>query len=127
MKPRYLDAIIDLAYGGLIFVSVVLIVVEGTRVGLALGLGVLVSYALHVIWKMARFDPEWMTREVEETVEDAVEQTIGEQVDTVQQRIETVDERIDRRPREDEIEDLLEETVADEAAGGEDGTDDAAR
>ncbi|RZH68845.1 hypothetical protein [Natrinema altunense] len=127
MKPRYLDAIIDLAYGGLIFVSVVLIVVEGTRVGLALGLGVLVSYALHVVWKMARFDPEWMTREVEETVEDAVEQTIGEQVDTVQQRIETVDERIDRRPREDEIEALLEETVADEAAGGEDGTDDAAR
>ncbi len=127
MKPRYIDAIVDLAYGALIFVSVVLIVVEGTRVGLALGLGVLVSYALHVIWKMARFDPEWMTREMEETVEEAVEQTIGEQVDTVQRRIETVDERIDRRPREDEIEDLLEETVTDEAAGEEDGTGDATR
>ncbi len=125
MKPRYIDAIIDLAYGGLIFVSVVLIVVEGTRVGLALGLGVLVSYALHVIWKMARFDPEWMTTEMEETVEEAVEQTIGEQVDTVQQRIETVDERIDRRPREDEIENLLEETVVDTDESDE--TDDPAR
>lgn len=120
MNPSRIDAIIDLAYGVLIFVSVVLIVIEGTRVGVALGLGVLVSYALHVIWKMARFDPEWMTREVEATVEEAVEQSIGEQVDAVQNQIETVDERIDRRPREDEIENLLEETVADEAAARED-------
>lgn len=127
MNPRRIDAIIDLAYGALIFVSVVLIVVEGTRVGLALGLGVLVSYALHVIWKMARFDPEWMTQEVEETVEEAVEQSIGEQVDAVQRQIETVDERIDRRPREDEIEDLLEETVADEAADGGGETGDTPR
>ncbi|RKD93910.1 hypothetical protein [Halopiger aswanensis] len=127
MNPSRIDAIIDLAYGVLIFVSVVLIVIEGTRVGVALGLGVLVSYALHVIWKMARFDPEWMTREVEETVEEAVEQTIGEQVGAVQDQIETVDERIDRRPREDEIEDLLEETVADDATDDAAGGDGAER
>ncbi|APW97233.1 hypothetical protein CHINAEXTREME_05360 [Halobiforma lacisalsi AJ5] len=110
MNPRRVDAIVDLGYGVLIFVSILLIVSVGTLVGLAFGLGVLISYALHVGWKMARFDPEWMSRAVEE----AVEKTVGEQVDAVQEQIETVDQRIDRRPREEEIEDLLEETGTDE-------------
>ena len=114
MNPRRVDAIIDLAYGVLIFVSVVLIVSVGTLVGVAFGLGVLISYALHVVWKMARFDPEWMTRAVQESVEETVEQTVGEQVDAVQEQIDTVDQRIDRRPREDEIEQLLEDTVMDD-------------
>ncbi|SFC17280.1 hypothetical protein SAMN05444422_105120 [Halobiforma haloterrestris] len=117
MNPRRVDAIIDLGYGVLIFVSILLIVSVGTLVGLAFGLGVLVSYALHVAWKMARFDPDWMTR----TVEEAVEETVGEQVDAVQERIETVDQRIDRRPREDEIEELLEGTVTDEREETSDG------
>lgn len=119
MNSRRIDAIIDLVYGVLIFVSVVLIVSVGTEVGLAFGLGVLVSYAAHVVWKMARFDPEWMTAAVEETVEETIEETVSEQVNAVQQQIETVDERIDRRPREDEIEELLEETVANEPKRGD--------
>ncbi|GAB3677889.1 hypothetical protein [Halopiger thermotolerans] len=123
MNPRRVDAIIDLVYGVLIFVSIVLIVSVGTQVGLAFGLGVLISYAVHVVWKMARFDPEWMTTAVEETVEETVEQTIGEQVDAVQEQIDTVDERIDRRPREDEIEELLEETVAEGEADSDDPDD----
>lgn len=130
MNPHRVDAIVDLAYGVLIFVSIVLIVSVGTLVGLAFGLGVLISYAIHVVWKMARFDPEWMTSAVEETVgeqversiertvdeqvEETIEETLGEQVDTVQDQIDTVDQRLDRRPREDEIERLLEETVTDD-------------
>lgn len=133
MNPRRVDAIIDLAYGVLIFVSIALIVSVGTLVGLAFGLGVLISYALHVVWKMARFDPEWMTSVVEETVEETVEQTVGEQVEetveqtvgeqvgTVQEQIDTVDRRIDRRPREDEIEQLLEKTVSDDTEDGSNG------
>ncbi|WP_226004028.1 hypothetical protein [Natrinema salinisoli] len=124
MNPRYVDAAIDLAYGVLIFVSIVLIVYAGTEIGLAFGFGVLVSYALHVVWKMARFDPDWMTTAVEETVEETVEQTIEEtvrkQVEPVQEHVETVEQRVDRRPREDEIEELIEETADSDAPGRSD-------
>lgn len=127
MNPRYVDAIIDLTYGALIFVSIGLIVSVGTRVGLAFGFGVLLSYAIHVVWKMARFDPDWMTSAVEETVEEAVEEsvqeqvgTVQEQVGTVQEQVETVEERVERRPREDEVEEIVEETVETDARGRSD-------
>ncbi|MFW6435867.1 MAG: hypothetical protein ACOCY1_05745, partial [Halovenus sp.] len=85
MEPGRIDALIDLSYGVLIFVAVVLMAVVGQQTGIAFALGVLVSYALHVVWKMGRFDPEWMTQAVEETVEttvgETVEETVGEQVD----------------------------------------------
>ncbi|GAA0672661.1 hypothetical protein ACFQDG_16350 [Natronoarchaeum mannanilyticum] len=125
MNPRRVDAAVDLAYGALIFVAVVLIAVEGARVGVAFGFGVLVSYAIHVVWKMSRFDPEWMTQEVEQTVEKtveetveqtveeeigSVEQTVEQELEGVQEQVESVEERVDRRPREDEIADLLDET-----------------
>ncbi|AFZ72946.1 hypothetical protein SAMN05443661_103117 [Natronobacterium gregoryi] len=103
MNPRRVDAIIDLGYGVLIFVSVALIVSVGTLVGVAFGLGVLISYALHVVWKMARFDPDWMSQAVKETVgeqvEKRVDETVSEQLDAGQEQLETVDQRIDRRPR----------------------------
>jgi len=106
MNPRRVDAAVDLAYGVLIFVAVVLIAYVGVEEGLAFGFGVLVSYAIHVVWKMSRFDPEWMSREVEQTVEETIEEEIG----TVQEQVESVEERVERRPREDEIEDMLEGT-----------------
>ena len=85
MNPSQVDTIVDLVYGLLIAISVGLIVVVGTTVGLAFGFGVLVSYVLHVVWKMARFDPNWMTTAVKETVEETVnetvEKTVGETVD----------------------------------------------
>lgn len=100
MNPSRVDYIIDLAYGVMIFVSIVLIVVVGTRIGVAFGVGVLVSYTLHVAWKMARFDPEWMTREVTETVEE----TLIQEIDDIIGHHEELNERIDRRPRADEFE-----------------------
>ena len=69
-----------------LFVSIVLIIVVETRTGVAFGLGVLVSYAIHVAWKMARFDPEWMTEEVTENVEDTLTQEIDEVLRTVLNR-----------------------------------------
>ncbi|WP_222914522.1 hypothetical protein [Natrinema sp. SYSU A 869] len=128
MNSRQVDAVIDLSYGVLIFVSIVLIVTVGTETGLAFGFGVLVSYAVHVVWKMARFDPDWMTQAVEEavdqtvgeTVEEAVGQSVKEQVGIVQDQIETVEQRVERRPREDEVEELIEETVEDDTQGRSD-------
>lgn len=100
MKPYRVDYMIDLAYGVMIFVSIVLIISIGTEVGIAFGLGVLVSYAIHVVWKMARFDPEWMTEEVTENVEE----TFTRKIDDVVDQLEEVNKRIDRRSRADEIE-----------------------
>jgi len=76
MRPARIDAIIDFAYGGLILLAVVLIATLDIRVGLTFGLGVFASYVLHVVWKMARFDPDWMTSTVQETVEKSVERSV---------------------------------------------------
>ncbi|SFL25143.1 hypothetical protein SAMN04487950_3051, partial [Halogranum rubrum] len=81
MNPSRVDSIVDLTYGLLIALSVGLIVVAGTTIGLAFGFGVLVSYVLHVVWKMARFDPNWMTTAVKETVEETVSETVEKTVD----------------------------------------------
>jgi hypothetical protein len=105
MKPRRVDYLTDLAYGAIIFVSVLLIIVVRNEIGIAFGLGVLVSYAIHVAWKMARFDPEWMSQEVAENVEE----TLSEDIDEVINRLEAVNERVDRRPRTDEIQDAVDD------------------
>jgi hypothetical protein len=125
MDPYRIDYIIDFAYGVMIFVSVVLIISVGTEIGIAFGLGVLVSYAIHVVWKMARFDPEWMTKEVTENVED----TLTREIEDVINQLEEVNERIDRRPRADEIEnqvDRLATTSEDQHRENQD-RDDSAR
>ena len=84
MKPGRVDFFVDLAYGLLIFLAVVFIFTGETTIGIAFGLGALVSYAIHVTWKMARFDPEWMTKEmtenIEETLTEEVTESVGEKV-----------------------------------------------
>lgn len=117
MNPRHVDAIVDLTYGVLIFASILSIILIGTEIGLAFGFGVLSSYAIHVVWKMARFDPDWMTRAVEETVEETVEDTVNEQIGTIQDQLETVNQRVERRPREDEIKEMIEETAERDRQG----------
>lgn len=114
MNPYRVDYIIDLAYGVMIFISVVLIIYVGTGIGAAFGLGVLVSYVIHVAWKMARFNPEWMTEHIAENVEE----TLTQEIDEVTDQLEEVGERIDRRPRADEIEDHVEglATTSDQPA-----------
>jgi len=66
MNPNRVDSAGDLLYGPLIAVSVGPILGVGTTTGMAFGFGVLVSFVIHIAWKMARFDPEWMTS-VQET------------------------------------------------------------
>ena len=113
MNPRHVDALIDLTYGVLIFISIVLIVSVGLELGIAFGFGVLVSYAVHVIWKMARFDPDWMTATVEETVEETVEKQVG----PVQDQVKTIEQRVEGRPTEDQVEEMIEETGEGDSQG----------
>ena len=93
MNPNRVDFLIDLAYGVLLFFAIVLIVSVGTGIGIAFGLGALVSYIIHVGWKMARFDPQWMTEQVtesiEETLTEEVTESVGEKVtEEVTQNVE---------------------------------------
>jgi len=81
VNPSRVDSIVDLTYGLLIAVSVGLIVLVGSTVGLAFGFGVLLSYLLHVGWKMARFDPDWMRTTVKGTVDETVEERVSETVE----------------------------------------------
>jgi len=121
MNPSRVDFLVDVAYGLLIFVAVVLFMVVGDRVGVAFAIGVLLSYLIHVVWKMARFDPEWMTREVAETVAQTVDETVEETVDkemseTVEKTVaETVDKEVSETV-EKTVDQTVETTVSKEVA-----------
>jgi hypothetical protein len=123
VNPSRVDSIVDLTYGLLIAISVGLIVVAGNAIGLAFGFGVLLSYVIHVVWKMARFDPDWMTTAVKETVEETVDEKVGETVEeTVEETVgETVDEQVSETV-EETVEKTLEEQL-DAADADADGAD----
>jgi len=110
MNPSRVDFLVDVAYGLLIFVAVVLFMLVGDRVGIAFAIGVLLSYLIHVVWKMARFDPDWMTREVAETVAETVDETVEQTVDKeVSETVEkTVGETVEKTVGE-----TVEKTVAE--------------
>jgi hypothetical protein len=113
MNPNRVDFLIDLAYGVLLFFAIVLIVSVGTGIGIAFGLGALVSYIIHVGWKMARFDPQWMTEQVtesiEETLTEEVTESVGEKV------TEEVTENVGEKVTE-EVTQNVEEKVAQEVS-----------
>ncbi len=82
MQPDTADVIADLAYGGLLFAAVVILALYQSIVpAVTFSLGVLLAYAVHVWWKMARYDPEWMTRA---EVEDHIEAEVEDQIDDAQ-------------------------------------------
>lgn len=138
LDPVRVDAAVDLAFGALIILAIVMIATLEFGIGIAFGFGVFSAYIVHVGWKMARFDPEWMTsvvqetveetvgetveekmqatveESVEKTVEESVEATVGEQIETVQEQVKSVEERVERRPREDQVEELIEDTIDEE-------------
>jgi len=122
MKPSRVNLAVDIAYGLLIFVAVVLIFVVGDEVGIAFGVGALLSYIIHVGWKMSRFDPNWMTREVvervEETVSKEVEDAVSKEVetsveDTVSKEVDNVAKQVEETLTE-EVTETIEKTVSEE-------------
>jgi hypothetical protein len=140
MNPARVDLVVDIAYGVVIFAAVVFILQVGTAVGVAFGLGALISYIIHIGWKMGRFDPDWMTREVaekvertvseevettvkdtmSEEVETTVKDTMSEEVeatvkDTMSEEVDSVAEKVEESIGE-EVSDTIEETVNEEMA-----------
>jgi preprotein translocase subunit SecF len=111
MNPSRVDFFVDLAYGVLILLSVGLILVLGTNVGVAFGIGALISYVVHVVWKMARFDPEWMTEEVTEKVEETITEEMTEEV--TEEVTESVEKTVTEEVAE-EVTEKVEQTVTEE-------------
>ena len=131
MNPARVDLAVDLAYGVVIFASIALILEVGTGVGVAFGLGALISYIIHIGWKMSRFDPDWMTREVAERVEESVTREVETTVkDTVDKEVDSVAEKVKETVSE-EVSEAIEKTVSEEMAGateeGDVGRGDAER
>jgi hypothetical protein len=124
VNPTRVDSAVDLLYGLLIAISVGLIVVAGTAIGVAFGFGVLLSYVLHVVWKMARFDPDWMTTAVKETIDETVEKTVDETVEeTVKKSVdETVEETV-KKSVDETVEAQLSGASADDDTESDDGED----
>jgi len=110
LNPARVDAAVDLAYGGLILLAIVLIATVEFGIGIAFGVGVFSAYVLHVVWKMARFDPDWMTSVVEDAVSDSVERTVD---DTVEQAVEDSMEQAVDDTVEQAVEDSMEQTMDD--------------
>jgi len=125
MNSNQIDFLTDLTYGLLLFAAIVFIAVGDRAAGIAFGVGVLVSYAIHVGWKMARFDPDWMAKEVTENIEESVAEEVSENVteevsknveETVTESVEeTVTESVEETVAQ-EVSKNVEETVADTAA-----------
>ena len=119
MNSNQIDFLTDLTYGLLLFAAIVLIAVGDRAAGIAFGVGVLVSYAIHVGWKMARFDPDWMAKEVTENIEESVAEEVSENVtEEVSKNVEeTVTESV-----EETVTESVEETVAQEVSKNVEGT-----
>lgn len=92
------DAFADIGYGGLFVVAIGLMVVVGIQTGITFGLGAFLAYAIHVGWKMSRLDPQWMTTEAVEAVEEAVTEKVTQEVsESVEKQVgETVAESMDK-------------------------------
>ncbi len=84
LTPVRVDAAADLAFGLLLALAIGVILAVDTVLGLAFGLGVFGGYLIHVGWKMARFDPDWMTEAVRESVDETVEETVVNAMQEVQ-------------------------------------------
>ena len=130
VDPRHVDAIIDIAYGALILLAIILIATLEFGIGIAFGLGVFSAYILHVIWKMGHFNSQFIVQaaedsvsetiekqvsEVQSHVEDVIDETVEEELEEIHAEMRAVDERIERRPREDEIEELIENSINNHA------------
>ncbi|MCY4731825.1 hypothetical protein KY092_14795 [Natronomonas gomsonensis] len=113
MNPSRVDFMVDMAYGLLLLVAIVLIATGSTGIGIAFGLGALVSYAVHVAWKMARFDPDWMTKEVTENIEESLTEEVSENVGekVTEEVTESVEEKVTEEVTENVGEKVTQEVT----------------
>ncbi|KYH23752.1 hypothetical protein HAPAU_38310 [Halalkalicoccus paucihalophilus] len=116
------DALADLGYGILFVVAIGLMVILGIQTGITFGLGVFLAYTIHVGWKMSRLDPQWMTDEVVEAVEETVTEKVTQEVtESVEKQVgETVAESVNKemsetvaKSIENEVSRTVDKTVAE--------------
>jgi len=75
--PGPVDVYVDLTYGVLLCLGVGSQVLYGSSTAaLAFTVGLTLGYAVHVGWRMSRFDPDDVGDVVEETVEDVVDDEV---------------------------------------------------
>lgn len=81
--PRTVDIAADACYGVLFMSGISVLLFGPTMTGFGFVVGAMLAYAVHVAWKMARFDPEWMTTsdEIESEIEDKVEDEVDQRLD----------------------------------------------
>lgn len=90
------DFYVDVTYGVLLFIGIMSMLLFTSNIAaVTFGVGVLLGYAVHIAWRMARFDPD-AERVIEDTIEDTVESKVDEIEDTVEQTVEeTVEEHVE--------------------------------
>lgn len=104
------DMYVDLTYGALLLIGSGSIVFFNSNLpAVTFGVGVLLSYAVHVGFRMARFDPETETR-IEETVGDVVEDGVSDIEETVEDRVSDLEESVDSV---NEAVDAVEDDISD--------------
>lgn len=110
VKFDMVDFYVDMTFGLLIAVGIAsMMLFTEYLAAVTFGVGVLLAYAVHFAWRMARFDPE-TKQEIEdtvtETVEETVEETVGEMQEDVEEKVEeTVGEM------QEDVESRVEETI----------------
>lgn len=122
MKFDRIDLYVDLTYGALIVVGIVALMVLGPKMLAAatFSFGVILAYAVHVGWRMARFDPK-----VQDKIEETIDKRVGEMEDKVEETVEkAVEDEVGKNVAEQvgqmqaEVQEQVEETV-EEAVNGE--------
>lgn len=110
------DMYVDLSYGVLLIIGIsTMILMNEYLVAVAFGTGIMLGYAVHVGWRMARFDPEAASR-IEQAVDEKVEAHVDDMREDVEKTVEdTVEEEVGQAQEEieDAVEEAVEETVND--------------
>lgn len=116
------DLYVDLTYGALLMVGIVsMMVFNQYLAAVTFGVGVVLAYAVHFGWRMARFDPDAADR-IEQAVDEKVEDHVGDMADEVK---DTVEEEVGKNVAEQvgqaqsEIEQTVEEKVEETVNGDE--------
>lgn len=102
MGKMIVDKYVDLTYGILLFTGMASMIGLSERLpAVTFGVGIMLGYAVHVGWRIARFDPR-VTSKVEE---------VGEAIGEIDDKVESVESKVDSVDKVEETVDKVESTV----------------
>lgn len=80
-----IDLYVDLSYGVLLLIGITaMVLLQEYLAAVTFGVGLIIGYAVHIGWRMARFDPQSRNafeESMEEVVEDQVEESVEDAID----------------------------------------------